>query len=164
MVDLEHIRRRDECHQKLVAGKFNAGPRTKPSSIRTGQSVLLRNHIHSSKFNPKFSPDIYLVLNREGHATFLVRHQATHAVFIRHEDDLQVVTTPHQPLPPTSTQFSFPLWLDDQDKSGSLHSNMGMLPTTPTSSTGGLGSTQFQLPSKYIRVFMDPNFTINIII
>lgn len=111
--ELEVVRRRDVSHRENTARNFNAHSRIRPSSILPGCWVLLRNYVRPSKFHTKFNPTAHRVLNKQGHATFLVRNETTQATFIRHEDDIKVITEPGDKISAASSAHQpVPLWID----------------------------------------------------
>ncbi|XP_059078276.1 uncharacterized protein LOC131876804 [Tigriopus californicus] len=112
-VATELVKNRDSEHRSRAAQNFNRKVKTKPSSITIGQLVILRDQTRGSKFTPKFKACPYRVLNREGHATFLLRNESTNQVLTRHEDDMKIIPEQFHHHTPLAPRNNFPFWLSD---------------------------------------------------
>ncbi|XP_059088767.1 uncharacterized protein LOC131884886 [Tigriopus californicus] len=104
----------DRTHRRDGVEKFNARWRTHPSTVQPGQWVLLRDHLRPSKLHTTLEPTPHQALNKQGHATFLLRNQTDQDVCIRHEDDMKVIPGPTRNIfvRPKTAKIPVPLWID----------------------------------------------------
>ena len=95
--EVKLARARDEELKKANQDKVNASKYRKQSEFVAGELVLLRNYDKTSKFNPVFKPEPYVVLEVDPVAKKLILEStATSRRSIRHPDDVKPYHIPHE--------------------------------------------------------------------
>ena len=87
--EVDQARARDQRLKKANEDKVNASKYRKESEFQPGELVLLRNFNKTSKFDPIFNPEPYMILEVDPVAKKLVLESSTSRQTIRHPDDVK---------------------------------------------------------------------------
>ena len=83
-------RRKDQEQKERNQDMVNSSKYRKASGLMVGETVLVRNTSKGSKFDPKFGPDLYEVLQVDHEAKkLLLRKWNSDSTLIRHPDDVK---------------------------------------------------------------------------